>query len=161
MAWDVERVIAEHGPGLARVIASYERDWALREDLLQEVFLAIASALPRLVEPEKLRPFIFRIAHNRAVAHVAKQMRQPRAVAEFPDLAPDEIEQEHMLTAEARSARLIEAVSSLKLPYRQVITLVLEGLSHREIGEALGLSETNVGVRVSRAKHQLKAMLER
>ena len=58
-----------------------------------------------------------------------------------------------------RSRRLVEAVRALSLPYRQVITLLLEDLSYEEIAEALGLTVNNVGVRINRAKAQLKAML--
>ena len=47
----------------------------------------------------------------------------------------------------------------LSLPYRQVITLLLEDLSYEEIAETLGLTVNNVGVRINRAKTQLKAML--
>ena len=47
----------------------------------------------------------------------------------------------------------------LPLPYRQVITLLLEDLSYEEIAEALGISLSNVGVRINRAKQQLKERL--
>ena len=43
---------------------------------------------------------------------------------------------------------------------RQVMTLLLEDLSYAEIAEALGLSLSNVGVRVNRAKAQLRTMLD-
>ena len=52
------------------------------------------------------------------------------------------------------------AIRKLALPYRQVITLVLEDLSYPEIAEALGISTVNVGVRVNRAKQQLKVLLD-
>lgn len=54
----------------------------------------------------------------------------------------------------------MEAVRRLALPYRQVMTLILEDLSYEEIAEALGISIGNVGARVNRAKQQLKALLD-
>jgi RNA polymerase sigma-70 factor (ECF subfamily) len=161
MGLDADQVIAEHGPALARVAASYERDRALREELTQEILLAVARALPRLAEPGKLKPFVFRIAHNRAVSHVARRVREPAAdgAADLDAIASETASQEQALIAKERSAMLLDAVRALKLPYRQVITLVLEDLTYEEIAEALGLTVTNVGVRVNRAKQQLKAML--
>jgi DNA-directed RNA polymerase specialized sigma24 family protein len=58
-----------------------------------------------------------------------------------------------------RTNRLVQAVRQLELPYRQVMTLLLEEFSYMEIGEALGISVANVGVRVSRAKSLLKELL--
>ena len=57
------------------------------------------------------------------------------------------------------SERLLEAVRRLSLPYRQVMTLILEDMTYEEIAETLGITVTNVGVRVNRAKQQLKVML--
>ena len=54
MTLSTEAVIDEYGPALARLTASYERNRALREELLQEIFLALVSALPRLRDPSKL-----------------------------------------------------------------------------------------------------------
>ena len=62
--------------------------------------------------------------------------------------------------ADERSNRVTAAVRRLPLPYRQVMTLLLEELSYGEIAEALDISLSNVGVRVNRAKAQLKAMLD-
>ena len=53
----------------------------LREDLTQEILIAIHRALPSLANPDSLAPFIFRIAHNRGVTHVARQAGARRADA--------------------------------------------------------------------------------
>jgi RNA polymerase sigma-70 factor (ECF subfamily) len=160
MAAEADQVIAELGPAIVRVAAAYERDRALREELVQEILFAVARALPRLSDPGKLKPFVFRIAHNRAVSHVARRVREPGVGEGLEQIASEAPSQEQALIAGERSAALLEAVRALKLPYRQVITLVLEGLSYEEIAETLGLSLSNVGVRVNRAKRQLKEMLD-
>jgi RNA polymerase sigma factor (sigma-70 family) len=43
---------------------------------------------------------------------------------------------------------------------RQVVVLSLEGLSHKEIGEVLGMTENNVAVRLTRARKMLRQALE-
>ena len=52
------------------------------------------------------------------------------------------------MIATERSHALLDAVRRLTLPYRQVITLVLEDLTYAEIADVLGISVVNVGVRV-------------
>jgi len=57
-------------------------------------------------------------------------------------------------------ARLISAIHDLPIEYRQVITLTLEGMSYTEIAEILGIGESNVGVRLNRARQMLRRRLE-
>lgn len=156
----LERIIADYGSGIARVAASYEADPMLREDLTQEILLAVHRALPNLRQDESLAPFVFRIAHNRGVTHVARQVGSRRAdQSEGLETVPPETPEERLLAGE-RVSRVTAAVRRLPLPYRQVMTLLLEELSYAEIAEALDISLSNVGVRVNRAKAQLKAMLD-
>ena len=155
---DLEDIIAAYGSALARVAASYEANPALQEDLLQEILLAVHRALPSLKHEERLAPFIFRIAHNRSVTHVIRQSAQ--RTRELPQLAEETETPEQLLLADERSRRVAAAVRRLPLPYRQVTMLLLEELSYAEIAEALGISLSNVGVRVNRAKALLKAMLD-
>jgi RNA polymerase sigma-70 factor (ECF subfamily) len=156
----IEQVIAAYGPALVRIAASYERERALRDDLVQEITVSIWRALPSLQDPAKLKPFVFRIAHNRAVSHVARQAARPGQAELSEALQDGEADPEARLVGKERSERLIEAVRRLPLAYRQVVTLALEDLSYDDIAEALGLSVSNVGVRLNRAKAQLKAMLD-
>ena len=155
----VEQVIADYGPALARIAGAYERDRGLRDDLVQEIVAAVWKALPSLQDETRLKPFVFRIAHNRSVSHVARQAGRPRSAELSETLRDEAADPETRLVETERSARLVEAVRALSLPYRQVITLLLEDLSYEEIAEALGLTVNNVGVRINRAKAQLKAML--
>jgi RNA polymerase sigma factor (sigma-70 family) len=156
---DARAVITQFAPALARVVASYERDRALQDELLQEVLMAILSSLPRLAHADKLKPFVFRIAHNRCVSHVAKRMRERAHQETLDDLAAEAASQEQALIEQERGARLLEAVRRLTLPYRQVITLILEDMSYDEIADTLGISVANVAIRVNRAKQQLKVLL--
>jgi RNA polymerase sigma factor (sigma-70 family) len=155
----IDEVIRQYGPALARLAASYERDRALREELLQEIFMALVSALPRLQDPAKLKTFVFRVAHNRAVRHIQYRVREPRGGIEADEVAADAPSHEQAMIARERSEKLLEAVRDLSLPYRQVITLLLEDFTYPEIAESLGISEANVGIRINRAKQQLKEAL--
>jgi len=154
----LKSIIARYGGGLTRVAAAYEADKALQEDLVQDTLLAIHRALPSLRNEASLGPFVFRIAHNRGVSHVVRQ-RAARTAARYALLPDAPLNPEEELLADERSARLAAAIRLLPLPYRQVITLVLEDLSYEAIAETLNLTVSNVGVRLNRAKAQLKEIL--
>jgi RNA polymerase sigma factor (sigma-70 family) len=156
---ELEQIIAAYGSGLSRVAGSYEADPALQEDLLQDILIAIHGALPSLQNDESLAPFVYRIAHNRCVSHVVRQSsRRKRDISPVEHEVP--VTPEQLLLIDERSRMVAHAVRRLPLPYRQVMTLVLEELTYAEIAEALDLTVTNVGVRVNRAKAQLKELLD-
>jgi RNA polymerase sigma factor (sigma-70 family) len=152
-------VIEDLGPALARIAASYERNAALREELLQEIRMAVFSALPRLRDAAKRKTFVLRIAHNCCVDHVVKHAAIPITEDIPEDFRSDDSTPEDQLLEQENSHLLVEAVRRLELPYRQVMTLLLEDLSYVEIADTLGISLVNVGVRVNRAKAQLKEFM--
>ena len=159
MPLDAHEVVTRFAPALARVVATYERDHALRDELLQEVLMAIFLALPRLTQPEKLKPFVFRIAHNRSLSHITRRIRERAHEETGIDADLPTPSQEQALIKAERGERLLEAIRQLALPYRQVMTLILEDMSYEEIAETLGITVDNVGVRVNRAKKQLQERL--
>ena len=70
------RLLQEHDRALRRMAASYERDPSRRQDLVQEIWLAVWQALPRFRNECSERTFVFRIAHNRAVSHIDHWQRR-------------------------------------------------------------------------------------
>lgn len=159
MALDAHEIVTTYAPALARIAASYERDPALRDELLQEVLMAVVSSLPRLKQVDRLKPFLFRIAHNRCLTHVTQRMRERTSQEPLDDLAAETAGHDQALIERERGQQLLEAIRRLALPYRQVMTLILEDMSYEEIAEALAISVANVGIRVNRAKQQLKVLL--
>lgn len=167
-----DRLLREHGAALRRVAASYEADSSRRDDLFQDICLALWRALPSFRGESSERTFAFRIAHNRGLSHGWRQGRKnliegtpiasgaDGASEEDPRLADERWDPEAATLAVDRRRRLRAAVRSLPLGPRQVLTLTLEGLPQREIAEVLGISEGNVAVRVHRARKALRRALE-
>ncbi len=155
---DIEEVLRQHGPMLSRIAASYEFEPARREDLLQDISLALWRALPRWRGEASLRTFAARVAHNRAVDHVGKHCRLNES--ELDERHPDPAANpQHHAEAQQRRDDLLAAVRRLALGQRQVVVLALEGFSHREIGQSLGLEENTVAQRLGRARRQLHEWL--
>jgi RNA polymerase sigma-70 factor, ECF subfamily len=154
-------LMAENGPALFRLAGGFTNTAADRDDLFQEIVLAIWQSLPNFRGESSARTYLFRIAHNRGIAHlVSRRMLQTSEAEELlvHDPRPDP---ERQVEAEEQRQHLLDAVRRLPFLYRDVITLALEGLNYAEIAEILGVSEANVGTRLNRAKSALRELLEK
>ncbi len=154
-----ELVVREHGPLIRRIARSYEANHALVEEVVQDIYVALWEALPRFRGDAELRTFVVKVAHNRAISHVAKEARRPRSVEldeAWPDPAttPDQAAER----TETRG-RLERAVAQLPLGQRLVVTLALEGFSSEEIATVLGIGVSAASVRLHRAKAALQELL--
>lgn len=157
-----DRILRAYGPALSRLAAGYEPVTAQRDDLLQEIALAIWRALPRFRSECSERTFIYRIAHNQGLSHAWRRHPVPQPldqIAESQEPVDPRPRPEEQTERENRKTRLVAAIQSLPVAQRQIITLVLEDLSHAEIADVLGISESNVAVRLNRARKALKAAL--
>ena len=155
------RLLDAHDPAIRRLAIGYERDPARRQDLVQDIWLALWQAWPRFRGECSERTFVFRIAHNRAVTHIRHWRR--RATEALPDetpIADGGIDPERAASQRQRQQRLQAAVQRLPLGWRQVVVLTLEGLSHAEIADVLGITDNNVAVRLTRARTALARLLE-
>jgi RNA polymerase sigma-70 factor (ECF subfamily) len=129
-----------------------------RDDLVQEMLLSAWQALPAYQPAAcKLPTFLYRVAHNRALNWQRSRSRYHQKLqrfSEYPHLA---------LAADDSSARqrqldwLYALIRQLPAADRTLIMLQLDQLSHREIADITGLTESNVGVRLHRIKHWLSA----
>ncbi len=156
-----ERVLREHGPAVARTASSYARTRADREDLEQDIALALWRALPGFRGECSERTWVLRVAHNRGVSSLWKRASR----RESPDEASDE-RADPRPSPESQAARsqgrerLLEALGALPLAQRQVLSLALEGLAPGEIAEVVGITPNNAMVRLSRARAKLEALLK-
>jgi RNA polymerase sigma-70 factor (ECF subfamily) len=154
-----DRLLAENGGALVRMAASYSNTAADRDDLVQEMALSIWRALPHFRGECSARTFLFRVAHNRAVTYLVRRRASPAGV-EGVDVADSAPNPEIGMVRGQQGERLRRAVHGLPLLYRQVVTLMLEDMEYGEIAQVLGISESNVGARLTRARQMLRELME-
>ena len=153
-------LLDEHGALLSRIAASYEADPALRDDLLQDIALALWRALPSWRDEASLKTFVARVAHNRAVSHVIGRTRRAptveldEGIVDVRTSGPEE-----SAHRDQKRLRLQDAVRALPLSLRQAVSLALEGFNHQEIADALDIAVNSVGVRLHRARAALKTAM--
>lgn len=155
---DKETILQRFWPKLARIAASYERSPELQQELQQEMALAIWQAVERFRGDSVLDTYLYKIAHNVAVAHIKKQLRQIKTSAETIEFAAlDSLEQN--IVRQQQLDRLMQAIRQLPVLQRQLVTLSLDGVKQQDIAEILGISENNVAVRMNRAKKALQQLM--
>lgn len=157
-----EALWREHASSLHRMLLSYEADRSLREDLAQNVFLALLQSIERVKSADHPKAYLFRIAHNVAIDHITRESRH--RWDELDDELADKVSDLSLSPAEQTersndSSRLMNAVRNLKLPLKQVVTLLLEDFDQDEIAGILKISPGNVRVRLNRAKQVLEEAL--
>lgn len=152
-------VLSEYGPVLGRVAASYEFDPELREDLFQEICLAVWKALPRFEGRASLKTFVYRIAHNRGLSHGWRARRTPLPLEEPERVHDPAPSPQDAIERKSQRERLARAIRQLPVDWRQVLTLRLEGLSYEEISEIAGVTANGAMVRASRARARLRELL--
>ena len=156
------RILSDHAGSLERLAASYTRSLADRADLRQDIALALWLALPSFRGACSERTFVLRIAHNRALTFLAKRGARTEDITSHEDAVTATTGKNPAVVFERgeRDSRLLAAVRALPIAQRQIVTLLLEGLSQREIAEIVGVTENNLNVRTHRARAALRVLLE-
>lgn len=154
-----DTILDEHSGLVSRIVATFEANAAARDDLRQEVTLALWRVAPSWRGDCTLRTFVARVTHNVCVSHVRRAVRQPRH-ADLSDTlhSHDEGPEEFASRADI-TRRLTAAVASLPNGLREVAMLTLDGFSMQEIAQTLGINEGAVYTRSSRAKVALRELM--
>jgi RNA polymerase sigma-70 factor (ECF subfamily) len=147
-----EQIVEEYGPAIARIAASFESELTLREDLIQDIGIAILTSIGNYSGTGSIKGFVLRIAHNKAIDHVAKEATRKRYITSSEEDLGISLNLENKIQLSQEQTKLICAINRLSLPLKEAMTLLLEDMSYKEIAEILGISVSNVGIRVSRAK---------
>jgi len=144
----------EHIGVLHRIARAFAAG-ADRHDLMQELMLAVWRAAPAFRGESAPSTFIFRVAHNCALTWRRSEARRRWRHSEYERLYVEEDAGEDPLLA-----RLYAAIRRLDTLDRSLVLLSLEGQSYAEIAAIHGLSETNVGARLTRARTKLTQIME-
>ena len=155
---DYSQVLKEHAALLGRVAATYEANFHLRQELLQEISLAVWQALEKFKGESSVKTYVLRVAHNKAITHVAYHAKQPRndSYCEVETPQPSHHTSTDVQIAQQQQIQtMLNEIRKMPIQTRQVVTMSMEGLSYSEIADACGISSTNAGVILNRARKTL------
>lgn len=127
------------------------------EDAAQEVFLSVHRGLPAFRGESRLSTWVYRIALRAALQVKARQA--PGQALELELVAP---RPEAELLARDEARRTLVAMQALPAEHRAVLSLfALQGLSHREVAQVLGVPEGTIWSRLHTARKRLTEVLQR
>ena len=126
-----------------------------QQDLFQEIVYQLWRSYPTYRGASSPVTWVYRVALNTAITSVRKRARRPahvpledsEPVASTPPGERPEV------------AQLYRAIQQLSDVERALVMCYLDDLSYSRIAEVLGLSETNVGVRLTRVKAKLQRLV--
>ena len=132
------------------------------DDIVQDVFIKTYEYIQSFDPKLKFSSWIYRIAHNAFVNGLKRQQRSPLLMPDFDlDVFISHYSYVDPKIEERDYAELItmieKGLDALQPKYKEVIILhYLENMSYRDIGDILQIPIGTVGIRVMRAKEQLK-----
>jgi RNA polymerase sigma-70 factor (ECF subfamily) len=140
-------------------LRSLTRDAVLADDLVQETFLQIHRVRRTYLPPRPVRPWVYAIARNVFLMHRRAAGRRSRhenvADVELPDV-PVAAGSETLADGAAVRAALQRLPASRREP---VVLHHIQGLSFKEVGAVLGISEGAAKVRAFRGLAELRTIM--
>ncbi|PIE04510.1 MAG: RNA polymerase subunit sigma-24 [Spirochaetales bacterium] len=143
-----------------RICGSYD----IAEELTQEAFLRYYERRHKLPGGQEARYWLIRVVRNLALNYEKRLGREHKAVGVYarqPRDIPGNEGERRLLEEESReSVRLALA----QVPYKQRVALILKeyaGYPYADIAKILRISESNVKIRVFRARQRLAQILKK
>ena len=158
--WQLAALLDNH----SRFLSFLERRLGSRdeaEDLLQDALVKSLDRAPPLAGEASVIAWFYRVLRNALTDHYRRQGSRGRAIDRLAAESPPATDPDPELEA-AACACIMGLLDTLKPEYASAIRQVdLEGASVRGYAEASGITPTNAGVRLHRARESLRKQLVR
>jgi len=142
--------------GNKRRLTAIARSYAAeddRQDLYQEMLLQIWQSLARFEGRSVLDTWIYRVALNTAISYRRKTAVRTRRVKVLSDVPEPQPAGSRNQGGPVRELQLLdEFIGTLNKVDRAVFLLYLEDIGAKQMSEITGLTENNIGVKISRIK---------
>ncbi|MEP5613062.1 MAG: RNA polymerase sigma factor [Cyclobacteriaceae bacterium] len=136
-----------------KVIRSYAFNSEDESDLFQEVCLQVYRSIPNFKGKSAVSTWLYRIALNTAIKWSTKEKKHVDGHQEIGNVNQLLSAQEE--TQDERVGWLYLQIREFNEIDRSLSLLLLEGYSYQEMSKMMGISESNIGVKIHRIKKQL------
>lgn len=145
--------IKEYTPLLFKVVRAYASTPADQDDLFQEISIQVWRSIPNFKEKSKTSTWLYRISLNVALNWKRKHKKYEDGKQSFENVR--HILHHSVESVDDRLDWLYQEIAKLDKVDRSVTLLMLDGFSYKEMSEILGISESNIGVKIHRIKKHL------
>ncbi len=154
-----EALYQSYSRRMMAVCLRYTKSRFEAEDIFQDAFVKVFKNL-NAYQGGSFEGWMRRIFVNTAITHYHRNRRYHQQ-ADYGDIEESHPSEEDVLS-KINGQQLLVLVNALPEGYRMVFNLyAVEGFNHREIGEMLNISEGTSKSQLSKAKSQLRSMLEK
>jgi RNA polymerase sigma factor (sigma-70 family) len=144
-----------------RVLLRFARDKAEAEDMLQDGFIRVYRDMGQYRGDGALGGWIRRIMVNTALSHLRKQRDFLRDTGDFTPFE-NRLRTEEDFASNLDAETLLKYLQRLPPGYRAVFNLyAIDGFSHEEIAEQLGISIGTSKSQLFKAREYLKKILDK
>lgn len=152
----------EHGSSVMKVARAYTLTDEECQDLAQEILLQAWRSLPNFERKASLATWFYRVALHTAMNWQRKdkpRRSRQQPLLEVQAVAPGETDSAEQVRHRETVEQLYRAIHRLPKADSALVLMYLDELTYREMAEVLGISESNVGVKLNRAKKALSALM--
>ncbi len=142
-----------------KVTYAYCKNAEDRKDLIQEIIFQLWRSFNKYDKQYKITTFIYRIALNVSISFYRKEKRRDEISKPISDSFISQLENSEANENDENLNLLHRFIKELKEFDRAVILLYLDGKSHKEMAEIIGLTETNIATKISRIKGKLRQQI--
>jgi RNA polymerase sigma-70 factor, ECF subfamily len=167
-----EQLVRVYGPRMLSVARRFLPDDSDAQDALQDAFVSVFRSIPGFSGGSRLSTWLHRIVVNASLMKIRSRKRRPAGAidalpVELGDTGGDRPTAEWALSAAEAMAtremrtRVRECIARIPEAYRTVLLLRdIEGMPVRDVGNLLGISPGTVKMRLHRARHALRGLLD-
>ena len=147
-----ENWLDSHKALLFKVVRAYAITGMDQDDLFQEITIQVWHSIPRFRQESSVTTWLYRISLNTAIKWIRKERKHSHSE---PIDNVQHILQERKIQIDERLDWLYEEIYRLDEIDRSVALLLLDNFSYKEMAGILGITESNVGVKINRIKKHL------
>jgi RNA polymerase sigma-70 factor, ECF subfamily len=160
----INELIDNYGRSLQQLVFTYVNDYAMAEDLTQEIFLKCYKKLHTFKQKSSIKTWLYSIAINHCKDHLRSWHHRSFVFDDqlINELEANDHDMDQAIIKKSEQEILVLAVLRLDLKYREVVYLYYyEELTTKEISQLTKENENTIKTRLNRAKKMIKNQLTR
>ena len=157
-------IVSENSERIRNICRYYNSNVEDQKDMYQEVLVNIWKSLDNFRGESAMSTWVYRVAVNTSLTFTGKAFRHMKLMVNGDTVNLNSLLEDEGLKQKLAEEKMLDKMqvelNQLSVIDKALISLMLEGLSMKEIADVIGITEPNVKVKIHRVKSQLKEKLK-